>query len=76
MEPKIIAVYWSFNPDVRILKLSLRNLINDVNEIIIVDNGSKNIEELRKLIAEFSSYKINKEKLRRKSIKHRYTQGH
>jgi rhamnosyltransferase len=58
INPKIVSVWWIFNPDIKILALSLKNLINDVNEIIIVDNGSKNIDELRKLVSRFCSYKI------------------
>jgi hypothetical protein len=49
MKLKIIAIYWVFNPDVKVLRLSLRNLIDDVDEIIIVDNGSRNIKELKEL---------------------------
>jgi hypothetical protein len=41
MKPKIIAIYWAFNPDVKVLRLSLRNLIDDVDETIIMDNGSR-----------------------------------
>ena len=59
MKPKIIAIYWTFNPDVKVLRLSLRNLINDIDEIIIVDNGSKNIKELKELATEFIPGKVN-----------------
>jgi len=65
MKPKIIAIYWAFNPDVKVLRLSLRNLINDVDEIIIVDNGSRNIKELKELAAEFIPGKVNIIELRR-----------
>jgi rhamnosyltransferase len=59
MKPKIIAIYWTFNPDIKVLRLSLRNLINDIDEIIIVDNGSKNIKELKELATEFIPGKVN-----------------
>ena len=59
MKPKIIAIYWAFNPNVKVLRLSLRNLIDDVDEIIIVDNGSRNIKELKELATEFIPGKVN-----------------
>jgi hypothetical protein len=59
MKPKIIVIYWAFNPDVKVLRLSLRNLINDVDEIIIVDNGSRNVKELKELATEFIPGKVN-----------------
>jgi len=65
MKPKIIAIYWAFNPNVKVLRLSLRNLIDDVDEIIIVDNGSRNIKELKELATEFIPSKVNIVELRR-----------
>ena len=65
MKPKIIAIYWTFNPDIKVFRLSLRNLINDIDEIIIVDNGSKNIKELKELATEFIPGKVNIAELRR-----------
>ena len=65
MKSKIIAIYWAFNPDVKVLRLSLRNLIDDVDEIIIVDNGSRNIKELKELATEFIPGKVNIVELRR-----------
>jgi rhamnosyltransferase len=58
INPKIVAVYWVFNPDIKILTLSLKNLVSEVSEIIILDNGSKNIDELRKLVSKLYPYKI------------------
>ena len=65
MKPKIIAIYWAFNPDVKVLRSSLRNLTDDVDEIIIVDNGSRNIKELKELAIEFIPGKVNIVELRR-----------
>jgi len=73
MKPKIIAIYWAFNPDVKVLRLSLRNLIDDVDEIIIVDNGSRNVKKLKELATEFIPGRLHsrvKEKSRCKGAKH------
>jgi len=65
VKPKIIAIYWAFNPDVKVLRLSLRNLIDEADEIIIVDNGSRNVKELKELATEFIPGKVNIVELRR-----------
>jgi len=65
INPKVIAVYWTFNPDVKILSLSLKKLINYVDEVIIVDNASRNIDQLRELILKISNKDIRIIELKR-----------
>lgn len=40
----------TYNPDIRRLQLNISSVIFQVNLIIIIDNGSSNIEEIEKLI--------------------------
>lgn len=43
------AVIISFNPDLNVLRLNVNALKKQVTKIVIVDNGSKNIEDINKM---------------------------
>ena len=42
----VLAGIVTYNPDLDRLKLNLDAICNQVDEVVIVDNGSKNIEEI------------------------------
>ncbi len=44
------AVIVSYNPDVTVLQQNINAIVNQVNKIVVVDNGSKRISEIEKII--------------------------
>lgn len=46
----VIAGIVTFNPDIKRLKSNINAIINQVSNIVIVDNGSMNIEKIEQLI--------------------------
>ena len=49
MSKKIAASIVLYNPEIARLKENISSVINQVNQIVLVDNGSKNIEEIDSL---------------------------
>lgn len=45
----LVAGIVLYNPDIRILKKSIRNIEKKVSKIYLIDNSSNNIEEIRKI---------------------------
>jgi rhamnosyltransferase len=52
------AVIVTYNPDLERLALSLNSLVDQTSRVVIVDNGSKNLDELRALSARYSTVNI------------------
>lgn len=52
---KIYAGIITFNPDRKLLYQNIESIINQVSEIVIVDNGSNNVETILEVISEFSA---------------------
>ncbi|MGN6442229.1 MAG: hypothetical protein ACTHL6_10080, partial [Arthrobacter sp.] len=50
--PKTVAAIVTFNPDPQRLKDNLETLPPQVDELLIIDNGSNNLAEIRALINE------------------------
>lgn len=50
MNDKILAGIVCYNPDVKRLLDNIEHIINQVNKLIIIDNGSKNIDIIKKSI--------------------------
>lgn len=50
MNIKIFAGIVTFNPDIKKLKANIEAVCTQVEEVLIDDNGSKNIDEVRKLV--------------------------
>lgn len=53
MKKNIIAVIVTYNPDIERLELNIKAIINQVDSIIIVDNGSENFECIYSLLKEY-----------------------
>jgi len=49
MKTEIIGVIWTFNPDTERFAKVLREALMQVNGIIVVDNGSKNVDDVKRL---------------------------
>ena len=52
---KIIASIVTFNPDIARLKANVEAIVPQINEIVIIDNGSKNISDIQSLICNYKS---------------------
>jgi len=59
---KICCGIVTYNPDVKVLKDNINNIINQVNFIIIVDNNSKNINEIEKIYQKIHNVHLIKNK--------------
>lgn len=57
---KFGAIIVTFNPVIELLKSNINAIVDQVDALILVDNGSKNIEEIEKLIQGKSNIKICK----------------
>lgn len=51
---KIGAEIVTFNPDVEQLKANVDNVLKQVEKLVLVDNGSKNVEEVKRISTEFN----------------------
>lgn len=51
----IIASIVTYNPDLERLKLNILNLLKQVDEILIVDNNSSNINNIKQLLLEINN---------------------
>lgn len=49
-----ISITVTYNPDISCLNSQLHSLRNEVDSSIIVDNGSKNIDEIEQLVSHFN----------------------
>jgi len=58
MRVEVVGVIWTFNPDVRRFATVLRVASMQVNRIIVVDNGSENIEDIRLLCRAFDHVEL------------------
>lgn len=47
---KIGAVIVTYNPDLRVLRKNVNSVIDQVEQLVIVDNGSENIEYINKML--------------------------
>lgn len=61
MEESVVAGVVTFNPEILLLRKNLEATSKIVDEIIIVDNGSDNIADIRKLKDNFNSKLVIKE---------------
>lgn len=52
---KIYAGIVSYNPDINRLKENIEAIRNQVPEVIVFDNGSRNIDDLKKLLINFDN---------------------
>jgi rhamnosyltransferase len=52
-EYNVVAVIWTFNPDISRLKKVLESIELQVNHIIIVDNNSSNFDQIKNLIENY-----------------------
>lgn len=55
---KVLATFTSYNPDIELLERGLFSIKSQVDEIVIVDNGSSNVELVRELAARSGSQLI------------------
>lgn len=60
MNDKCSAGIVLFNPDILRLRHSIESIINQVESLILVDNGSNNIKEIEKLIEKYNTIKLIK----------------
>lgn len=58
MDSSVFAVAVTYNPDIELLNRQIISLIKQVKHIIIVDNGSRNCNNIGALIAKLSAAKI------------------
>lgn len=54
----ILAVIVSFNPDLERLRKNIEGIAPQVGYVCIVDNGSANITDIERLVAEFANAKV------------------
>lgn len=55
---RIVACIVSYNPDFDRLRENIKACSRQVEEIVVIDNGSKNVKGLEKTIQEFNNVKI------------------
>lgn len=56
---KIYAGIVTYNPSIKRLSDNINAVISQVDRIVIVDNGSRNIAEIRSLITQFKNVSLN-----------------
>ncbi len=61
MREMIFAGIITYNADIKILENNLTAISHQLNEMIIVDNGSKNIEKISEVASKFNSFIIKNE---------------
>jgi len=49
MKADIVGVIWTFNPDAERFAKVLRSALTQIDRVIVVDNGSKNIDDVERL---------------------------
>lgn len=54
----VLAGIVTFNPELDRLKLNIEHIVGQVNEVVIFDNGSKNIEDISYLCSMYSTVNI------------------
>lgn len=52
----IAALIVTYNPNVQVLKLNLMKVLQQVNYCLVVDNGSKNVQEVKKVVLETGAH--------------------
>ena len=57
---KVVAGIVTFNPEINCLDNNISSIYNQVDEIYIVDNGSDNWEEIKKLINNYKKIMIKR----------------
>lgn len=55
MKINILAGIVLYNPDIKRLKENISSIINQVEEVILVDNNSQNIEEIKSIIGQYDN---------------------
>ena len=55
----IFAVIITFNPQIEILKQNIASVANQVDQLIIVDNGSDNLEEITQQVLTFKNATVS-----------------
>lgn len=55
----ICAVIVTYNPDIEIFSRQLNSLLTQVKSIVIIDNNSNNVDQIKKEIALFSSLSLD-----------------
>lgn len=58
MNEKTVAGIVTFNPDIKRLKENLDNVFNQVEKVIIIDNASENINEIKELKSSYLALEI------------------
>jgi len=58
MYAKIVGIIWTFNPNVKRLAESLDSVRTQVNHVVIVDNGSANINEVKHLSGNYDNVEL------------------
>lgn len=58
MNSLICACVVTYNPEIPQLKLNIESLISQVNRLIVVDNHSKNIDEVSKLCSNYQNTEV------------------
>lgn len=56
---KVIAAFTSFNPEIGLFRDALESVVSQVDRVIIVDNGSRNISDIQNLADETRSLLIS-----------------
>jgi len=55
VKSSVVAVIWSFNPNIRRFMKVLQSAVTQVNHVIVVDNGSNNVDQVRKICNNFKN---------------------
>ncbi|WP_201838733.1 glycosyltransferase family 2 protein [Microvirga zambiensis] len=56
---RIVAVAVTYNPDIDVLAQTLQSVTSQVQHLVVVDNGSGNIEDIRSTAAELSAHLVD-----------------
>jgi len=59
----IIAIIWTHNPELRLLRIVVKQALKNVRKIIVIDNKSANIHEIEKILLSFPQSKVKFVKL-------------
>ena len=57
---KIIASIITYNPDIARLTFNIKAIFPQVDEVVLIDNGSKNINNIKSLICNYKSIDLIK----------------
>lgn len=61
-ENKIGALIVSFNPSIKLLQENINAIVNQVSTVVVVDNGSNNVNDVEKLLQNYGVSLIKLEK--------------